>query len=268
MDVRTADGRTLEAVDGGGTGPVVFWHHGTPHTGALLEPMLAAAGARGLRLVSYARPGYGGSTPLPGRTVASAASDVAAIADALGIERFATMGASGGGPHALACAALLPSRVTAVASIAGLSPYDGDPGWFAGMADDAALKSAADGRDARVRYDETAEFEPASFTEADYAALSGDWAAVGKDAGAAAASGPVGAIDDDLAYVAPWGFAPATITVPVLVVHGVDDRMVPVHHAERLPASTRWIRPGDGHISVLNAYGDALDWLTAEHGSP
>lgn len=264
IHVRSDDGRVLRAVDAGGSGPVVFWHHGTPHTGALLAPMLAAAAGRGLRLVSYARPGYGGSTPLPGRNVASAADDVATVADALGVGTFVTAGASGGAPHALACAALLPGRVTAVAGLAGLAPYDGHPTWFDGMADDSALRAATAGRDTRVRQGETAEFQPAVFTDADWAALQGDWAALGDDAGAAAATNPVGAADDDLAYVAPWGFDPTAITVPMLVVHGAEDRMVPVTHAHRLPpAATRWLLPGEGHVSVMRAFGDVLDWLTS-----
>ncbi|GAA3389514.1 alpha/beta fold hydrolase [Cryptosporangium minutisporangium] len=267
-EIRLSDGRTLRTFDGGGTGPVVVWHHGTPHTGALIPPLLSAAADRGLRLVSYARPGYGGSPSLPGRDVASAAGDVAEVLGALGIDRFVTVGSSGGAPHALACAALLPGRVTAVATFAGLSPYGGDPGWFAGMADDRALRAATAGRAARARYAETAEFDPATFTDADWAVLSGAWAALGEDAVKAGASSPDGALDDHLAFVSPWGFDPATITVPVLLVHGADDRMVPASHADRLltaiPGATRWLRPGDGHVSVLAAYPAVLDWLVAE----
>jgi pimeloyl-ACP methyl ester carboxylesterase len=81
----------------------VVWHHGSPRTGALLEPLQSAAARRGIRLLSYGRPSYGGSSPRPGREVASAAADVAQLADVFGVARFAVMGASGGGPHALAC---------------------------------------------------------------------------------------------------------------------------------------------------------------------
>jgi pimeloyl-ACP methyl ester carboxylesterase len=126
-EVRTGDGRVLVVHDSGGAAsddrPTIVWHHGSPQTGALLDPLLDAAAARGIRLVSYGRPSYGGSSPRPGRDVASAASDVARIADALGVERFATMGASGGGPHALACGALLGDRVTGVVCLAGIAPY-------------------------------------------------------------------------------------------------------------------------------------------------
>lgn len=264
-DLRLPDGRALRATDSGGRGPVVVWHHGTPHTGALLPPLLSPAADRGLRLISYARPGYGGSSPLPGRDVASAAADVAHVADALGVGRFAVVGASGGAPHALACAALLPGRVTAAAALAGLAPYTGSSGWFAGMADDRALRAATAGRAARARHAETAEFDPATFTDTDWAALGGTWAALGEDAGRASQAAPDGAVDDDVAYVSPWGFDPATIAVPTLLVHGDEDRMVPVAHTHMLmavvPGATRWPRPGDGHVSVLDAYPAVLDWL-------
>ena len=267
-NLRLADGRTVRVADSGGPGLTVVWHHGTPHTGALLAPVVSPAAARGLRLVSYARPGYGGSAAQPGRDVASAATDVAGVVDALGIDRFATVGASGGGPHALACAALLRERVIAVAAIAAPAPYAEDADWFVGMADDRALRAATAGRDARMRHAETAEFDPAAFTDADWAALSGTWAALGEDAGRAATAAPDGAVDDDVAYVSAWGFDPATIAVPTLLLHGAEDRMVPPSHTERLrtaiPHAAWWPRPGDGHVSVLGAYPAVLDWLVAQ----
>jgi len=114
-DLELSDGRTLHFYDTGaddaGTRLAVFWHHGTPNTGEPPEPLFPAAERRGIRWVSYDRPGYGGSTPQPGRDVASAATDVSSVADALGITKFAVMGHSGGSTHALACAALLPERV-------------------------------------------------------------------------------------------------------------------------------------------------------------
>src|SRR5690349_7589749 len=137
IDVALPDGRTLHAyASGGGDGErvAVVWHHGTPNVGAPPEPLFEQASRLGLRWVGYDRPGYGGSTPNPDRDVASAAADVTAVVDALGIDQFAVMGASGGGPHALACAALLPGRVLAAVSIAGLAPFDADGlDWFAGM---------------------------------------------------------------------------------------------------------------------------------------
>jgi pimeloyl-ACP methyl ester carboxylesterase len=249
----------------------VLWHHGSPQTGALLEPLLVAAAARGIRLLSYGRPSYGGSSPQPGRTVASAADDVAQLAEQLGVERFAVMGASGGGPHALACAALLPEQVCATACLASLAPPDAEGlDWFDGMASDgASLRAALLGRAARDIYEETAQFDPDSFIDRDYAALAGSWAALGADVGAASEAGADGLIDDDVAFVQPWGCSVADIQTPVLYAQGGLDRVVPPAHAtwllENTPEAELWLRPHDGHIAVLNACAVALDWLRA-HG--
>ena len=155
-DVKLGDGRTVHVYDAGadwsGDPLAVFWQHGTPNIGAPPEPLFPDAERLGLRWVSHDRPGYGGSTPNPGRDIASVAVDVAGAADALGIDRFAVMGHSGGGPHALACAGLLPERVLAVVSVAGPAPYDAEGlDFFAGMADAgvASLRAAAEGRESR-----------------------------------------------------------------------------------------------------------------------
>ena len=151
LDLELGDGRTLHAYDthpGATDGVAVCWHHGTPNIGAPPTPLFAAADRLGLRWVSYDRPGYGGSTPLPGRNIASGAADTAAVADALGIDRLAVMGHSGGGPHAIACGALLADRVIGVVSTAGLAPFDAEGlDWFAGMAASgvASLRAAAAG---------------------------------------------------------------------------------------------------------------------------
>ena len=106
------DGRTLEAVDEGDpNGTLLIFHHGSPGAAVSFEPFDRAAAERGIRLVTVSRAGFGDSSRLEGRSVASAAADAAALADHLGAERFVTIGWSGGGPHALACAALLPQRV-------------------------------------------------------------------------------------------------------------------------------------------------------------
>lgn len=275
QDVRLDDGRMIRVHDGGdGSTSEAFtlvWHHGSPQTGALLAPLAEAAAARGIRLVSYGRPSYGGSTPRPGRDVGSAASDVAQVADALGIGRFATMGASGGGPHALACAAQLPERVIAVATLATLAPRDADGlDWYAGMAGDgASLRAAEQGRDARALFEKANEFDPTSFTDRDYAALDGAWSSLGDDVGAASAAGPDGIIDDDIAYVTPWGFDAADIIAPVLLVHGGQDRVVPLRHSKWLLRHCQdtelWLRPRESHISILDAAPLAMDWLRSAH---
>src|SRR4028118_873688 len=163
------DGRTLHAYDTGGDDGrlAVFWHHGSPNIGSPPVPLFPAAARLGIRWVSYDRPGYGGSTPYPGRDVASAARARACRAagarrgrvaggprplprraHAVGIDRFAVVGHSGGGSHALACGARLPERVLGVVSVAGLAPFDAEGlDWFAGMAvsGEASLRAAAEG---------------------------------------------------------------------------------------------------------------------------
>ncbi|WP_086824472.1 alpha/beta fold hydrolase [Allokutzneria sp. NRRL B-24872] len=266
-DIEVGDGRVVRTYDTGGEGPVVVWHPGSPTTGALFAPLPEIAAEHGVRMVSYARPSYASSTPHPGRAVASAAADVERIVDALGIERFATMGYSGGGPHAFACAAVLSERVTAAAGLASLAPYNGEEAWFSGMVAEEGLRSALKGRAARAAYAEVEEFDPDIFTAADWAALSGAWAELGADAGQAGAAGHDGLVDDDVAFAEPWGFDLKAVSAPVLLVQGADDRVVPPAHADllarELPGAELWARPGEGHVSVLNACSAATAWLLA-----
>ena len=269
FDLDLGDGHTLHAYDAGGAGGLaVFWHHGTPNVGAPPRPLFEAAERLGIRWLSYDRPGYGGSTRRPGRNVASAAGYAAAVADALGIATFAVMGHSGGGPHALACAALLPERVLGAVSVSGLAPY-GVPGldWFGGMNDSgvASLHAALQGLEAKERFEASgAEYDP-EFTPADLAALSGPWSWLGEVMGPATDHGPGGLVDDDISYVTPWGFDPAQAGAPVLLVHGRLDGIVPAAHGEwlarRLPLTELRLTSGDGHISVLNSAVPALEWL-------
>ncbi|ADD44413.1 alpha/beta fold hydrolase [Stackebrandtia nassauensis] len=271
FDVTLADGRTLHGYDTGGEDRMpVVWHHGTPNVGAPPAPLFVESERLGIRWVSYDRPGYGTSTPRPGRDFASAAGDVAAIADALGIDRFAVMGHSSGGPHALACAALLPERVTGVVAASALAPFDAEGlDWFAGMADGAAasLRASAAGRAAKEKYEETAEFDEAMFIPADYEALNGQWSWFNEVVRAAAANGPSPLIDDDLANVGDWGFDPRDVTVSTLVMHGAKDRLIPSSHGvwlvEHLPNARLRLLPGDGHISVMNSATEGLEFLAA-----
>lgn len=133
--VSLPDGSVLEIEDQGHAGgDLVLLHHGTPMSSVLFKPMVNEAASRGLRLAMYSRPGYGGSTRQPGRSVADCASDTAVVLDALGAPEASVMGWSGGGPHALACAALLPDRVRSAATIAGAGPYAVDDlDFLAGM---------------------------------------------------------------------------------------------------------------------------------------
>lgn len=270
IDIDLPDGRTLHAYDTGAGDLAVIWHHGTPNVGAPPAPLFAAAERLGLRWVSYDRPGYGRSTPDPGRDVASAAGCAAAVADALGIDRFAVFGHSGGGPHALACGALLPQRVLGVVSVAGLAPRDADGlDWFAGMAASgvASLRAAEAGRAVKERFEASGVVYDPEFTEADLAALTGDRSWFNDVVGPAVQAGPAALIDDDLAYVGPWGFDPADVTAPVLLLHGRRDRVVPSSHAEwlarRCAAAELRLSPDDGHISIVTSAPSALDWLRA-----
>jgi pimeloyl-ACP methyl ester carboxylesterase len=133
--VGTPDGRVLAVQEAGDlAGRPVLVHNGTPMSRYLYGPNVADAAAQGLRLISYDRPGYGGSTPQPGRAVADCAADVRAICAALEIGKLAMWGLSGGGPHVLACAALLPDLVIAAASLASFAPYEAEKlDWFDGM---------------------------------------------------------------------------------------------------------------------------------------
>jgi len=249
-----------------------LWHHGSPNIGSPPDPLFAAAEANGLRWVSYDRPGYGGSSPHDGRTVASAAADVAAVAEALGIGRFAVLGHSGGGPHALACAALLPERVIAAVSVSAPAPLDADGlDWFAGWSPGIAAenRAAAGGRAALEAHWAEAEPEDMSafFTEADLAALGGSWSWLAGVVDQAMQQGSEGFLEDTLAGVQPWGFRPDAIGVPVLIMHGARDKMVPYAHAEwlaaRCPAAVLRAVPDAGHITVLDSAPEALAWLAA-----
>jgi pimeloyl-ACP methyl ester carboxylesterase len=275
IDITLDDGRVLHAYDTGGdsadTRVPVIWHHGTPNIGAPPTPLSAAAARSGLRWVSYDRPGYGGSSSHPGRGIASAAADVGAIADALGIGRFGVLGHSGGGPHALACAAMLGDRVFAAVSVSGVRPYPVGPederAWYAGMhpAGEAEFRAAYAGREALAALFAKGEFDPGIFTPEDHAALGGDWKWLASMVGPAIEDGPDAMIDDDLAYTAAWGFDPGTITVPVLLMHGEADRMVPASHsqwlANHIPGAELRVCPGEGHVSVLRQVAAGVTWL-------
>jgi pimeloyl-ACP methyl ester carboxylesterase len=278
------DGRRLVAeLAGPAGGEVVLAHTGTPSGGFVFEPKLAAGAERGLRHLSYARPGYAGSERDPGRTVADCAADVAAIADGLGFECFYVVGQSGGGPHALACAALLPERVRAAATLGGVAPRSAAGlDWTAGMgAENQQEFAAVEAGEAELRA--FLEADAAAFAEvdpeqvkemlgdlvgdADKAVVSGGYAEyLADDFAAALRDGIWGWFDDDLAFFADWGFDLGAITVPVTVWQGDDDRMVPFAHGQWLAdhvagASPRLLR-GDGHLSIEVAhYGEVLDDL-------
>jgi pimeloyl-ACP methyl ester carboxylesterase len=273
-DLQLDDGGRLHVYDTGACGSgradlVVVWHHGSPNIGVPPLPLFPIGSELGIRWIGYDRPGYGTSTPAPDRAIASAAHYTVSVADSLGIDRFAAMGHSSGGAHALACAALLPERVLGVVSISTMAPYGAEGlDWFAGFAPagEASLRAATRGRAAREAYEAAGVEEgDVGFTEADEAALGGDWSWFIEVVRPALANGPAPMIDDNLAAVHPWGFDPADVAAPTLVVHGGLDRMVPSSHGEwlarRIPAAQLWLRPDDGHITIMGAGAEALRWL-------
>lgn len=281
-----ADGRTLEYVAAGPAGGTpLLLHNGTPSAARLHAPLADTVTRYGLRLVTFSRPGYAGSTPQPGRTVASVARDAAALMDALGADRFLTVGWSGGGPHALACGALLPERCLAVATIGGVAPYDAEGlDWLAGMAEEnvAEFGAAAAGEEplsgflngfagqlAHVRAEDISESLGDLVSEVDRRALTDDFAEYTAALFRGAVStGIAGWRDDDLAFLKDWGFDPAAITVPVSIWQGEQDRMVPFAHgrwlAAEVPGATAHLEPDEGHLSiVLNRFDAVVAELAA-----
>jgi pimeloyl-ACP methyl ester carboxylesterase len=157
--------------------------------------------------------------------------------------------------------------------VAGIAPFGAEGlDWFAGMAPVgvASLRAAAAGRAAKESYQACAEHDPEMFTPADHAALSGEWSWFNDVVGPAVAAGPGGLVDDHLACVAPWGFDPAQVIAPVLVLHGDADRVVPSSHsrwlASHCPTAELRLSPDAGHISVLDAGEAAMDWLADHSG--
>lgn len=276
------DGRELTVYDEGDpAGPAILIHHGTPAAGPPYSAWVEDANARGARLIAYDRPGYGASTPDPGRSIGDAARDAAAIMDALGVQRFATWGVSGGGPHALACAALLRDRITAACSIAGVAPFDADGlNYFNGMGHDNLVEVglAMAGREhlgpfATAEAAETLNLKDLAASmqtlvaEPDQIALGGPlgkWWADGLVV--SFSSGADGWIDDDLGFVAPFGFEIGVISPPTLIVHGHLDLFVPISHGQWLsravPGAESWLLANEAHLSLLtNRVSSVHEWL-------
>jgi pimeloyl-ACP methyl ester carboxylesterase len=284
--VTAADGRRLDVrIFGPEGGAVIVGHAGTPDDASLRPDTLAAGAKRGVRHVSYARPGYPESDRQEGRSVADCATDVEAIADALGIERFHVVGWSGGGPHALACAALLPDRAISAATVAGAAPHDAEGlDWSAGMGDEniEEMGIAEQGEEALRPYLERQADEIRAGTpddlltilgdlvsEPDRVALTGEYAERSHASlNRALSNGVTGWLDDDLALSRPWGFSLESVRVPVSIWQGREDRFVPITHGEWLaahvPGARSHLLENEGHISLSrHRYGDVLDELMA-----
>ncbi|MFD9330131.1 alpha/beta fold hydrolase [Streptomyces sp. NPDC060065] len=284
--VRTADGRLLRVeTSGDPCGRPVFLLHGTPGSRVGPRPRSMFLYQRGTRLISYDRPGYGGSDRQAGRRVVDVVQDVAVVADALGLDRFAVVGRSGGAPHALACAALLPDRVTRAAALVGLAPRDAEGlDWFAGMApsnvnefrtastDPERFVARLIPRSAAIRSD------PARLLEELRSELTEDDRLIVSDTGMrsmmlrnfreALRTSPYGWVDDALALTGPWGFDPADIRVPVMLWHGGKDVYSPASHAswlaDRIPRVRTVVEPTAAHFSALRALPQAINWLTRD----
>lgn len=279
LTVRAAGGRDLEVlVEGPESGAALLFHVGTPCAAVGIRQISEPAAKHGLRTITYSRPGYGSSTPQPGRNVAAAAQDSEAILDALGAQHFLTLGWSGGGPHALACAALLPERCSAAATIAGVAPYGvANLEWLAGMGPEnvTELGAAVEGEAPLVEFLEgeapgMRELTGAQLAEAlggllsdvDRAALTGEFAdALAASFRDAVSAGVAGWRDDDLAFAGPWGFEVTNISVPVAVWQGAEDRMVPFSHGRWLAANIKGAHArmldDEGHLSLVN-HGDRI----------
>ena len=276
--VKTEDGRILAVEDAGDrNGPPVLVHVGSPNSRHLYGRTVADAAARGLRLISYDRPGYGESTPQPGRTMADCAADVRAICAALDLERLVTWGLSGGGPHVLACAALLPDLVVAAASLCSPAPYDAQGlDWLAGMgpgAEEDVRLMFGDQDAARAAF--VAERE--ELLAASPAELAQEWKKTSPDTDLAVltdevicvqqalAAGIEGFYEDNWAQLLPWGFDPAYISVPVLLLHGRRDQSVPFSHGQWLADHITGVEArfyeDEGHELREKHIGDVHAWL-------
>ena len=284
LPVPTPDGGLLlAAAFGPHDGRPVVLCHGTPGSRLFSVPDPGVLDRAGVRLLTYDRPGYGGSTPRDGRTVADAAADVSLVADALTVQRFALVGFSGGGPHALAAAAGLSDRITRCAAVSSVAPMDATGlDFFAGMSQgnldefDAALG----GRERlRAMLDPVAEAVAddvyaflaslrAEMPEPDRIAL--DHPAVDRLMATSMAEGlrpgAAGWVEDDLAFCRPWGFDVGRVRVQVGVWHGTEDTLVPASHAAwlcaNLPRAEGHLLVGAGHLGPLHEIDAILRWLT------
>jgi pimeloyl-ACP methyl ester carboxylesterase len=284
LELPTADGGVLSVEAAAGDGVALLVHTGSPGSRLLDHTFIEHAARSGFRLVSYDRPGYGRSSPHPGRRVAQAASEIELIADALELERMAVWGFSGGGPFALACAALVPDRVSATSVFATIVPWDEHRGSLAAgvspgyqeeielyLADPLAYR-------ARFRIDALAAFSELSRAETwlqRWGQSAGTDEAHSRDLAVrlaanvceAARQDDEGWWEDWVAYHSPWGFEPGAVHGPLQLWHGEADPAVPVSHgrwlATQLPHAEAQILAQDDHATIeIDHRAEALTWLT------
>lgn len=283
--VTLKSGVSLDVTESGRPdGKPVFFVHGTPGSRKPFVQHSKSAEELGIRYITYSRPGYGNSTRCEGRSVKDAASDVKEIADHLGIKKFAVWGFSGGGPHALACAALLPDRVVAVATVGGVAPYDAEGlDYYEGtgeynIEDDKLLRSNPvqwekknlDEMEETLSADRETAFKGISslLSKVDADTLSegmGDYLIEGMREGCS--NGVKGLMDDGIAFMRPWGFDPSVIKVPTQIWHGKNDLFVPMPHGEwlagRIKGSETHFFQDEGHLSLFLKKGREIQkWLS------
>ncbi|MFI6061396.1 alpha/beta fold hydrolase [Streptomyces sp. NPDC051286] len=287
--VRARDGRhlTVERL-GDPRGRPVFLLHGMPGSRLGPAPRGMVLYQRKTQLITYDRPGYGGSDRLAGRCVADVVDDVRAIADSLGLERFAVVGRSGGAPHALACAALMPDRVTRTAALVGLAPRGADGlDWFDGMAASNVLAYSTavadpDGlAESFISRSEVIRQDPVKLLDDLRRELTDSDRVIVNDAGIRSMllrnyseglrTSAYGWIDDAIALCNPWGFDPADITGPVMLWHGEKDVFSPVGHsrwlAGQIPGATAVLEPAAAHFDALSVLPVVLNWLLEEQAT-
>ena len=290
QQLRLRDGRTLAyCLYGPEDGTPVLFQYGMPGTMFLAPDRVHAVDDLGIRLLVADRPGYGESTRLPSRSVARVAEDLAVLVDRLGWERFAVWGASGGGPHALASAALIGSRVARCASVVSPAPFDADGlDWLAGMSPGnveeftraRAGESAYRPLVAQLARDAVAAAESGALAVADgYELAESDRAVLAAQAQspghlfrtkAAYTGGIDGCIDDGIAFTRPWGFDVASISVPVSVWYGPDDALCPRTHTDwllqHIPGAEAHELPG-GHVLSGPSLYRLYSWLMQQPDS-
>ncbi|MET7747732.1 alpha/beta hydrolase [Micromonospora sp. NPDC005367] len=279
----TGGGRLSVEITGKPDGVPIFLLHGTPGSRSGPKPRSSVLYRYGVRLISYDRPGYGGSTPHPGRTVADAAQDIAAIARHFGISRFAVVGRSGGGPHALACAALLSESVARTAVLVGFAnPEVAGPDWFTGMTESNRRDFTAASFDRlrlveRLRQQaERTRRDPESLLTQLEADMTWPDRHVVQDLAIrrllaqayreALRGGPQGWIDDVLALRRDWGFSLSAISGPVRLWHGEQDNFAPVSHtmwlARQIRTAEVHVQPGAAHFGAVKILPEMLEWLS------
>lgn len=285
-EITLPDGRQLDIeITGPDDGIPLIFHHGTPGAVTPIREMQRTAVARGLRLVTYSRAGYGGSSRRPGRRIVDVVADVEAILAHLNAPRCLTAGWSGGGPHTLATGARLGDRVAGVLCVAGVAPYGLDGlDFLAGMGEQNIdeFKAALEGEQALRAFladeaEQLREVKPVDIVgalqsllpDADRAVLTAEF---GEDLAAgfheALRTGVDGWVDDDLAFTQPWGFAFEELTVPTFVWQGSADLMVPFAHgqwlAAQIPGVVAHLEDGEGHLSIgVGALDRMFDELVA-----